>query len=279
MQMWPGMAVTHDALSQCIVELRKAFHDNSRRSARSSRRFRGSVSASSLRSRSRQLLLQRRRRQHLRASRPSRSTSTRPRERKFARVLRLAASPNAALVALVIAAARQRRVLVERKVPSAVAGSARSSGLHQRDRLHRFGGARHDLARWATRRLPLRSRWCVGCLREPDRHRRLPEPHPRPVPRVAQSCRADARLLADGSEVTDLVDQEPQLEHPRGLAGFTSRTLRASPSSTGLDGEWVVYHPSHRAIRCSSAAPMRSLGAKDLRGAIRHPLPLPHVVS
>jgi DNA-binding winged helix-turn-helix (wHTH) protein/Tol biopolymer transport system component len=28
--VWPGMAVTPDALSQCVVELRKAFHDDSR---------------------------------------------------------------------------------------------------------------------------------------------------------------------------------------------------------------------------------------------------------
>jgi DNA-binding winged helix-turn-helix (wHTH) protein/Tol biopolymer transport system component len=31
--VWPNMAVTHDALSQCIVELRKAFRDDSRRAA------------------------------------------------------------------------------------------------------------------------------------------------------------------------------------------------------------------------------------------------------
>lgn len=28
--VWPGMSVTQDALSQCIVELRKAFRDNSK---------------------------------------------------------------------------------------------------------------------------------------------------------------------------------------------------------------------------------------------------------
>src|SRR5512145_241470 len=26
--VWPGMSVTPDALSQCVVELRKAFHDD-----------------------------------------------------------------------------------------------------------------------------------------------------------------------------------------------------------------------------------------------------------
>jgi DNA-binding winged helix-turn-helix (wHTH) protein/predicted ATPase len=31
--LWPRMAVTQDALSQCIVELRKAFHDDSKRAA------------------------------------------------------------------------------------------------------------------------------------------------------------------------------------------------------------------------------------------------------
>src|SRR5262249_17672812 len=31
--LWPRMAVTQDALSQCIVELRKAFRDDSKRAA------------------------------------------------------------------------------------------------------------------------------------------------------------------------------------------------------------------------------------------------------
>lgn len=101
--VWPGMAVTHDALSQCIVELRKAFHDDSRHSSvietipRLGVRLVAPVAlettavAAQAASASASVA-------------PHADTSTRPRERKFARVLRLAASPNAALVALVIAA-------------------------------------------------------------------------------------------------------------------------------------------------------------------------------
>ena len=97
------MAVTHDALSQCIVELRKAFHDDSRHSSvietipRLGIRLVAPVAlettavAAQAASASASVA-------------PLADTSTRPRERKFARVLRLAASPNAALVALVIAA-------------------------------------------------------------------------------------------------------------------------------------------------------------------------------
>ena len=31
--VWPGMSVTPDALSQCVVELRKAFHDDPKQPA------------------------------------------------------------------------------------------------------------------------------------------------------------------------------------------------------------------------------------------------------
>ena len=163
----------------------------------------------------------------LRSSRRSRNSAlrllipvsrSRPSRSSRARIPRRSARPSkAALIAglMVVAIGGAAVLLWNAKADQRLAGSAGRRGLHHRDGFHRLGGARHDFAGRQFHRFRFRPRRCVGCLRRPDRHRRLPEPDARTDSRTAQSGGANARLLPHGLRGDDLVVQEQELEHPR----------------------------------------------------------------
>ena len=245
--VWPGMSVTPDALSQCVVELRKAFRDDPKHPA-----VIQTIPKLGLRL--------------LTPVTPIAAVEVEPQPQH---------QPSATAAAGIFFVTgrahhgphrrsdRQRCPALERQEPQRgwqdpLVGADFTSVTDF------IGSEEHAAISHGRpfRRFRFRPRWSVGCLCRPDRHRRLPEPDARTDCRVAQPCRANAQLLPHRIRGDDLVVQRTGAGASPSLAATCAPGPQALQRSTGLaTASASSTTPRRPATRYSSPVPMRSLAA------------------
>ena len=250
--VWPRMAVTQDALSQCIVELRKAFHDDAKRASvietipkLGVRLISPVIDAPP----GRQTAPVSRAATHGFAPAKSRKApGSAPQFHVAGRATGgISAGGRAAVLATVLAAFWFAQGS-EPPWRDPLAGA----DFTRVDRFRRGGGARHRFRRRTPCRFRLGPRRRLGRVAGSDRHRRLPEPHSGPDPGAAQPAVRMLQFSPGGTDVriwTKTTDAAGGVVDHGWTVPVVGGGLRRddegiSELDWSPDGARVVYHPS-----------------------------------